>query len=115
MKNEIFLPLTNNEEYYVSNLGNVLKKIESTEKNSPHLFISVKIFYTKSGFNKYSYFSTYKDGIKVHHSLAKAMAELFLKKPKNAKYAYYLDGNNFNSVVGNIRWKIPQIKKRVLN
>ena len=103
---EMFLPFPEYENYYVSNKGNVYKRDVNVDRNNPYLFKRVSIYYYDSGLNKYAYFTTYSDGKDKRHSLSRVVAQLFLNTPKNVSKVIHIDGDNYNSCVENLKWKI---------
>lgn len=101
----MFLPFPEHEEILISNLGNVYKKVVK-ERNKPIKFKQLATHHTDNQFNKYVYFYCYKDGKAHKYSLSRAVATLFLNKPKNTTIVIHLDGDNNNNNVNNLKWKI---------
>ena len=91
--NEIWKPLINyNENYYISNFGNVKKIINGKE--------SVIKGFINENYKRISI-------IKKHFYVHKLVAEFFLPNKKNFKMVVHKDHNKLNNNVNNLKWLDP--------
>lgn len=88
---EIWKPVACNENYEVSNFGNIrnLKGHLLSQHDNGHGYKNVSLYY--KGSHKILY---------VH----RVVAEAFIENPENKSEVNHLDGNKGNNIVSNLEW-----------
>jgi hypothetical protein len=110
-KGEIFKPITDFEEYEVSNNGRI-KSLARCIAFNHALTRSVHYRKTPERIKKQinsaqggcSMIQLNKNGVKYHFFVGKLVAAAFLKNPNNYKFINYKDGNKQNSHCNNLEW-----------
>ena len=104
-KNEIWMPIKNYENYYVSNLGNVMViknvAIRINSKIKGIKFLQLKQSIDIGG---YSTITLTNNGFSKTFKIHRLVAEAFIKNPKQLQQINHKDENKQNNSVNNLEW-----------
>lgn len=101
MAKEKFIILDFNNNYAISNFGNVMnvntKKI-LTPQNKEYLTVTLHNVSNKRG----------KKGYRKNYKIHRLVAKYFIENPDNKPYVNHKDGNKHNNHVDNLEWVTAQ-------
>lgn len=103
--NELWLTIVGNEDYEVSNCGNVRSKI----RTKVNIYGSVRTYKPqniKASVDRYGYFYVRLRlyGKQSHHLIHRLVATAFIPNPDNKPTVNHKDGIKSNIIVSNLEW-----------
>lgn len=108
MKQEIWKPIKNASDYYISNLGNVKRvKSEKTKSGYKRYYDIVKERLLKHDTSVKGYHTVHipmNDGKTRHLRVHRLVAEAFIPNPNSLPQVNHIDGIKDNNYVTNLEW-----------
>ena len=95
MEKEIWKPLTVNNVYQISNLGNIKSLSRKHQLNDKLL---------KPNKQEYLSVSISKDGKSKRFKIHRLIAIEFIPNPENKPIVNHIDGNKYNNAIYNLEW-----------